>query len=51
MEADLATHSGPTSKGHFVHTLTVTNIATGCTECAPVLVGSMQTCGGLFMQG
>lgn len=39
MEADLATHSGPTSKGHFVHTLTVTNIATGCTECAPVLVG------------
>jgi len=40
MEADLVTHSGPTSKGSFVHTLTVTvtDIATGWTECIPMLV-------------
>lgn len=38
MEADLVTHSGPTSKGSFVHTLTVTDIATGWTECIPLLV-------------
>ena len=36
MEADLVAHSGPTSKGSFVQTLT--DIATGCTECVPVLV-------------
>ncbi len=38
MEADLVTHSGPTSKGSFVHTLMVTDIATGWTECIPMLV-------------
>lgn len=38
MEADLVAHSGPTAKGSFVQTLTVTDIATGWTECAPVLV-------------
>lgn len=31
-------HSGPTAKGSFVQTLTVTDIATGWTECAPLLV-------------
>ena len=31
-------HSGPTAKGSFVQTLTLTDIATGWTECAPVLV-------------
>ena len=38
MEADLVAHSGPTCKGSFVQTLTLTDIATGWTECAPVLV-------------
>lgn len=38
MEADLVAHSGPVARGSFVQTLTVTDIATGWTECAPVLV-------------
>ena len=38
MEADLVAHSGPTAKGSFVQTLTLTDIATGWTECAPLLV-------------
>jgi len=37
METDLVAHSGPTAKGSFVQTLTVTGIATGWTECAPLL--------------
>jgi hypothetical protein len=38
VEADLVAHSGPSAKGHFIQTLTVTDIASGWTECAPVLV-------------
>jgi len=38
MEADLVAHSGPTARGSYVQTLTLTDIATGWTECAPVLV-------------
>ena len=38
MEADLVAHCGPMARGSFVQTLTVTDIATGWTECAPVLV-------------
>ena len=38
MEADLVAHSGPTAEGSYVQTLTLTDIATGWTECAPVLV-------------
>ena len=38
MEADLVAHSGPVARGSFIQTLTVTDIATGWTECAPVLV-------------
>ena len=36
-EADLVAHSGPVPKGSFVQTLVVTDVATGWTECAPVL--------------
>ena len=36
MEADLVAHSGPTAKGSYVQTLTLTDIATGWTECAGV---------------
>jgi hypothetical protein len=38
VEADLVAHSGPSAKGPFIQTLTVTDIASGWTECAPVLV-------------
>lgn len=37
-EADQVWHSGPTAKGSFIQTLVVTDIATGWTECAPLLV-------------
>ncbi len=38
MEANLVAHSGPTAEGSFVQTLTLTDIVTGWTECAPLLV-------------
>ena len=38
VEADLVAHSGPAAKGSYVQTLTLTDIATGWTECAPLLV-------------
>ena len=38
VEADLVAHSGPTTRGSFVQTLVLTDIATGWTECAPLLV-------------
>ncbi|MEX1252292.1 MAG: transposase family protein [Hyphomonas sp.] len=38
MEADLVSHSGPVAKGSWAWTLTMTDIATGWTECAPLLV-------------
>ena len=38
VEADLVGHSGPVAKGSFVHTLVLTDIASGWTECAPLLV-------------
>lgn len=37
-EADLVAHSGPLARGSFVQTLVLTDIATGWTECAPLLV-------------
>ena len=36
-EADLVSHSGPVAKGSFAQTLVLTDIATGWTECAPLL--------------
>jgi hypothetical protein len=38
MEADLVSHSGPVAKGSWAWTLTLTDVATGWTECAPLLV-------------
>ena len=38
VEADLVAHSGPTARGSFVQTLVLTDIATGWTECVPLLV-------------
>ena len=37
-EADLVAHSGPVTRGSFIQTLVLTDIATGWTECAPLLV-------------
>jgi hypothetical protein len=37
MEADLVAHGGPSARGSFVQTLTLTDVATGWTECAPLL--------------
>ena len=36
MEADLVAHGGPSASGSFVQTLTLTDVATGWTECAPL---------------
>jgi hypothetical protein len=36
-EADLVAHSGPSARGSFIQTLVLTDIATGWTECAPLL--------------
>ncbi|TIT55854.1 MAG: transposase family protein, partial [Mesorhizobium sp.] len=38
VEADLVAHSGPTARGSFIQTLCLTDIASGWTECAPLLV-------------
>src|SRR6202158_4363427 len=38
VEADLVAHSGPVRRCSFVQTLVLTDIATGWTECAPLLV-------------
>ena len=38
VEADLVAHSGPVARGSFVQTLVLTDVATGWTECAPLLV-------------
>jgi len=38
VEADLVAHSGPVTSGSFIQTLCLTDIASGWTECAPLLV-------------
>lgn len=38
VEADLVAHSGPVASGSFIQTLCITDIASGWTECAPLLV-------------
>ena len=38
VEADLVVHSGPSTRGSYVQTLVLTDIASGWTECAPLLV-------------
>ena len=37
MEMDLVAHCGDVAAGSFIHTLTVTDIASGWTECLPLL--------------
>jgi len=38
VEADLVAHNGSSPKGSFIQTLVLTDIATGWTECMPLLV-------------
>ncbi|MEJ2480815.1 MAG: ISNCY family transposase [Acidihalobacter sp.] len=38
VEADLVAHSGPSTRGSFIQTLVLTDIATGWTECSPLIV-------------
>ena len=37
LEADLVAHCGPQASGAFLHTLVLTDVATGWTECLPLL--------------
>lgn len=37
VEADLVAHSGPVTRGSFIQTLVLTDVASGWTECAPLL--------------
>jgi hypothetical protein len=50
VEADLVAHSGPTTSGAFVQTLVLTDIATGWTECAPLLVREQTLLVGVLTQ-
>lgn len=38
MEADLVSHGGDSSTGSFVHTLTLTDVASGWTECVALVI-------------
>jgi hypothetical protein len=38
MEADLVSHGGDSATGSFVHTLTLTDVASGWTECVALMV-------------
>lgn len=40
MEADLVCHGGPTTEGPFIHSLVLTDIATGWTECMALPIRS-----------
>ena len=42
-EADLVAHCGTWAEGSFLNTLTLTDVATGWTECLPLLYRSQQT--------
>jgi hypothetical protein len=43
LEADLVAHCGTTIEGGYLYTLTLTDVATGWTECLPLLCRSQET--------
>jgi hypothetical protein len=43
LEADLVAHCGIQTEGGYVYTLTLTDVATGWTECLPLLYRSRET--------
>jgi len=50
VEADLVAHSGPIASGAFLQTLVLTDVATGWTECAPLLVREQTLLVGVLTQ-
>src|SRR5207253_10075064 len=43
LEADLVAHYGTDIEGNYLYTLTLTDVATGWTECLPLLLRSQET--------
>jgi hypothetical protein len=43
LQADLVAHCGATIEGGYLYTLTLTDVATGWTECLPLLYRSQET--------
>src|SRR5256886_5417164 len=43
LEADLVAHCGTDIEGNYLYTLTLTDVATGWTECLPLLYRSQET--------
>jgi Integrase core domain len=50
LEADLVAHCGTDSEGGYLYTLTLTDVATGWTECLPLLHRSQETVLAAFQQ-
>jgi site-specific recombinase XerD len=50
LEADLVAHCGGRVEGSFLYTLTLTDVATGWTECLPLLYKSPETVLAAFHQ-
>ena len=50
LEADLVAHCGADIQGGYLYTLTLTDVATGWTECLPLLYRSQETVLAAFQQ-
>jgi site-specific recombinase XerD len=50
LEADLVAHCGKHTQGSYLYTLTLTDVATGWTECLPVLYKSPEAVLSAFQQ-
>ncbi len=50
LEADVVAHCGPRLEGNFLYTLTLTDIATGWTECFPLRTRSAEAVVSTFQQ-
>jgi site-specific recombinase XerD len=50
LEADLVAHCGEGTRGSYLYTLTLTDVATGWTECLPVLYKSAEAVLSAFQQ-
>ena len=50
VDADLVAHRGPSSSGSFIQTLVMTDIATGRTECVPLLFVQQHLLGEVMTQ-
>jgi len=50
LEADLMAHCGTDIEGGYLYTLTLTDVATGWTECLPLLLRSQETVLAVFQR-